>query len=126
MKTIQEIQKAYPLFFNERLMDQFAGKIYPDVVATNKGSYFISSEIFAYERISAHEINYPEKNRVFKVRFADKLRGVGLEIGQINTIQECLSYEAAKMYLEKLLHDTGGFVVSEHEANMARLRIINK
>ena len=30
------------------------------------------------------------------------------------------------MYLEKLMHDTGGFVVSEHEANMARLRIINK
>ena len=126
MKTIQEIKKAYPLFFNERLMDQFAGKIYPDVLATNKGSYFISSEVFAYERINEHEIDYPEKNRVFKVRFADKLKGKGLEIGQINTIQECLSYEAAKMYLEKLLHNTGGFVVSEHEANMARLRIINK
>ena len=126
MKTIKEIQKAYPLFFNEALMDQFAGKFYPDVVATNKGSYFISSEIFAYERISEHEFNYPERNRVFKVRFADKLKGKGLEIGQINTIQECLSYEAAKMYLEKLLHDSGGFVVSEHEANMARLRITNK
>ena len=126
MKTIQEIKKAYPLFFNERLMDQFAGKFYDDVLATEKGSYFISSEVFTYERISEHEINYPEKNRVFKVRFADKLRGVGLEIGQINTVQECLSYEAAKMYLEKLMHDTGGFVVSEHEANMARLRIINK
>ena len=126
MKTVKEIKKAYPLFFNERLMDNFAGKIYPDVLATNKGSYFISSEIFAYERISEHEINYPEKNRVFKVRFADKLKGKGLEIGQINTIQECLSYEAAQMYLEKLLHDTGGFVVSEHKANMARLRIINK
>ena len=126
MKTVKEIKKAYPLFFNERLMDNFAGKIYPDVLATDKGSYFISSEIFAYERISEHEINYPEKNRVFKVRFADKLSGVGLEIGQINTIEECLSYEAAQMYLEKLMHDTGGFVVSEHEANMARLRIINK
>ena len=126
MKTIQEIKKAYPLFFNERLMDQFAGKFYPDVLATDKGSYFISSEIFAYERISEHEINYPEKNRVFKVRFADKLKGKGLEIGQINTIQECLSYEAAKMYLEKLFFDNGGFRISQHEANMARLRIINK
>ena len=126
MKTIKEIKKAYPLFFNERLMDQFAGKIYPDVLATNKGSYFISSEIFAYERISEHEINYPEKNRVFKVRFADKLKGKGLEIGQINTIEEFVSLEAAKMYLEELFFNTGGFVVSEHEANMARLRIINK
>jgi len=126
MKTIQEIKKAYPLFFNERLMDQFAGKFYDDVLATDKGSYFISSEVFAYERISEHEINYPEKNRVFKVRFADKLKGKGLEIGQINTIQECLSYEAAKMYLEKLFFDNGGFRISQHEANMARLRIINK
>ena len=126
METIKEIKKTYPLFFDKRLMDQFAGKFYPDVLATDKGSYFISSEIFAYERISEHEINYPERNRVFKVRFADKLKGKGLEIGQINTIQECLSYEAAKMYLEKLLHDSGGFVVSEHEANMARLRITNK
>jgi len=126
MKTIQEIQKVYPLFFNERLMDQFAGKFYPDVVATDKGSYFISSEVFAYERISEHEIEYPEKNRVFKVRFADKLKGKGLEIGQINTVHDCLSYEAAKMYLEKLLHDSGGFYISEHEANMARLRITNK
>tara|TARA_R100001594_G_scaffold140473_2_gene185611 strand:+ start:535 stop:915 length:381 start_codon:yes stop_codon:yes gene_type:complete len=126
MKTIKEIKKAYPLFFNKDLMEQCAGKFYPDVLATDKGSYFISSEIFAYERISEHEINYPEKNRVFKVRFADKLKGKGLEIGQINTIQECLSYEAAKMYLEKLFFDNGGFRISQHEANMARLRIINK
>ena len=126
MKTIKEIKKAYPLFFNERLMDQFAGKVYDDVVATEKGSYFISSEIFAYERISEHEIEYPEKNRVFKVKFADKLKGKGLEIGQINTIQECLSYEAAQRYLEKLFFDNGGFRISQHEANMARLRIINK
>tara|TARA_R100000655_G_scaffold5903_1_gene17591 strand:+ start:300 stop:680 length:381 start_codon:yes stop_codon:yes gene_type:complete len=126
MKTIKEIKKAYPLFFNERLMDQFAGKFYPDVVATDKGSYFISSEVFAYERISEHEIEYPEKNRVFKVRFADKLKGKGLEIGQINTIKQFVSLEDARMYLEKLSHDTGGFVVSEHKANMARLRIINK
>ena len=126
MKTIQEIKKAYPLFFNERLMDQFASKVYSDVVATHEGSYFISSEIFAYERINEHEINYPEKNRVFAVRFADKLRGKGLEIGQINTMKQCLNYEEAKMYLEKLNHDTGGFVVSEHEANMAKLRIRKK
>ena len=126
MKTIQEIKKAYPLFFNEALMKQFAGKFYDDVLATDKGSYFISSEVYAYERISEHEINYPDKNRVFKVRFADKLKGKGLEIGQINTIQECLSYEAAKMYLEKLFFNNGGFRISQHEANMARLRIINK
>tara|TARA_R100000152_G_scaffold751_1_gene273 strand:+ start:1165 stop:1545 length:381 start_codon:yes stop_codon:yes gene_type:complete len=126
MKTIKEIKKAYPLFFNERLMDNFAGKIYPDVLATDKGSYFISSEIFAYERISEHEIDYPEKNRVFKVRFADKLKGKGLEIGQINTVHDCLSYEAAKIYLEKLFFDNGGFRISQHDANMARLRIINK
>ena len=126
METIKEIKKAYPLFFNERLMDQFAGKFYDDVLATDKGSYFISSEIFAYERISEHEINYPEKNRVFKVRFADKLRGVGLEIGQINTIEQFVSLEDARMYLEKLFFNNGGFRISQHEANMARLRIINK
>ena len=126
METIKEIKKAYPLFFNKRLMDQFAGRFYPEVVATDKGSYFISSEIFAYERISEHEINYPEKNRVFKVRFADKLKGKGLEIGQINTIEQFTSLEDAKMYLEKLFFDNGGFRISQHEANMARLRIINK
>ena len=126
METIKEIKKAYPLFFDERLMDQFAGKFYDDVLATDKGSYFISSEIFAYERISEHEINYPEKNRVFKVRFADKLKGKGLEIGQINTIEQFTSLEDAKMYLEKLFFDNGGFRISQHEANMARLRITNK
>tara|TARA_R100000152_G_C6666891_1_gene104258 strand:+ start:124 stop:504 length:381 start_codon:yes stop_codon:yes gene_type:complete len=126
METIKEIKKAYPLFFNKKLMDQFAGKVYPDVLATDKGSYFISSEVYAYERISEHEINYPEKNRVFKVRFADKLKGKGLEIGQINTIKEFTSLEDAKMYLEKLFFDNGGFRISQHEANMARLRIINK
>ena len=77
MKTIKEIKKAYPLFFNERLMDQFAGKVYDDVVATEKGSYFISSEIFAYERISEHEIEYPEKNRVFKVNTNKRHAGRG-------------------------------------------------
>ena len=107
-------------------MDQFAGKFYPDVLATDKGSYFISSEVYDYERISEHEINYPEKNRVFKVRFADKLKGKGLEIGQINTIEQFTSLEDAKMYLEKLFFDNGGFRISQHEANMARLRIINK
>ena len=67
MKTIQEIKKAYPLFFNEALMEQFAGKFYDDVLATDKGSYFISSEVFAYERISEHEINYPEKTGFLKL-----------------------------------------------------------
>ena len=126
METIKEIKKTYPLFFNKDLMEQFAGRFYDDVLATDKGSYFISSEVYDYERISEHEINYPEKNRVFKVRFADKLKGKGLEIGQINTIEQFTSLEDAKMYLEKLFFDNGGFRISQHEANMARLRIINK
>ena len=126
MKTITDIKKVYPKFFNKSLMSQFSGKVYKNTVETDKGTYFISSEIYAYERISEHEIDYPEKNRVFRIRFADKIKGKGLEIAQINTIEQFLSLEEAKMYLEKLLHDNGGFRISQHEANMAKLRLSRK
>jgi len=126
MKTITDIKKFFPKFFDESLMSQFSGKVYRNTVETDKGTYFISSEIYAYERISEHEIDYPEKNRVFRIRFADKIKGKGLEIAQINTIEQFLSLEDAKMYLEKLLHDNGGFRISQHEANMAKLRLSRK
>ena len=126
MKTITDIKKFFPKFFDKSLMSQFSGKVYKNTVETDKGTYFISSEIYAYERISEHEIDYPEKNRVFRIRFADKIKGKGLEIAQINTIEQFLSLEDAKMYLEKLLHDNGGFRISQHEANMAKLRLSRK
>ena len=126
MKTITDIKKFFPKFFDKSLMSQFSGKVYKNTVETDKGTYFISSEIYAYERISEHEIDYPEKNRVFRVRFADRIKGKGLEIAQINTIEQFLSLEDAKMYLEKLLHDNGGFRISQHEANMAKLRLSRK
>ena len=126
MKTITEIKKFFPKFFDKSLMRQFSGKVYKDTVETDNGTYFISSEIFAYERISEHDIYYPEKNRVYRVRFADKIKGKGLEIAQINTIEQFLSLEDAKMYLEKLLHNNGGFRISQHEANMAKLRLSRK
>ena len=126
MKTITDIKKFFPKFFDKSLMSQFSGKVYKNTVETDKGTYFISSEIYAYERISEHEIDYPEKNRVFRIRFADKIKGKGLEIAQINTIEQFLSLEEAKMYLEKLLHDNGGFRISQHEANMAKLRLSRK
>lgn len=126
MKTITDIKKFFPKFFDKSLMSQFSGKVYKNTVETDKGTYFISSEIYAYERISEHEIDYPEKNRVFRVRFADRIKGKGLEIAQINTIEQFLSLEDAKMYLEKLLHNTGGFRTSQHEANMAKLRLTRK
>ena len=126
MKTITDIKKFFPKFFDKSLMSQFSGKVYKNTVETDKGTYFISSEIYAYERISEHEIEYPEKNRVFRVRFADKIKGKGLEIAQINTIEQFLSLEDAKRYLEKLLHDNGGFRISQHEANMAKLRLSRK
>tara|TARA_R100000742_G_C4196576_1_gene26981 strand:- start:68 stop:451 length:384 start_codon:yes stop_codon:yes gene_type:complete len=126
MKTITEIKKFFPKFFDKSLMSQFSGKVYKNTVETDKGTYFISSEIYAYERIGEHEIEYPEKNRVFRVRFADKIKGKGLEIAQINTVEQFLSLEEAKMYLEKLLHNNGGFRISQHEANMAKLRLSRK
>ena len=126
MKTITDIKKFFPKFFDKSLMSQFSGKVYKNTVETDKGTYFISSEIYAYERISEHEIDYPEKNRVFRIRFADKIKGKGFEIAQINTIEQFLSLEDAKMYLEKLLHDNGGFRISQHEANMAKLRLSRK
>ena len=116
LKTIEDIEKAYPLFFSCSSMESFKSKVYDSVKVTESGTYFITSEIFKYERIGEHELIHHEKDRTFFVRFADE--------NNIYRIEEFDTLHRAKMYLEKLGHDTGGFRVSQHEANQAKLRIL--
>ncbi len=116
LKTIEDIEKAYPLFFSCSSMESFKSKVYDSVKVTESGTYFITSEIFKYERIGEHELIHHEKDRTFFVRFADE--------NNIYRIEEFDTLHRAKMYLDKLGHDTGGFRVSQHEANQAKLRIL--
>ena len=97
-------------------METHKSRIYDSVKVTESGTYFITSEIFKYERIGEHEVIHHEKDRVFKVRFADE--------NDIYRIEECDTLHQAKMYLDKLDHDNGGFRISQHEANQAKLRIL--
>ena len=116
LKTIEDIEKAYPLFFSCSSMESFKSKVYDSVKVTESGTYFITSEIFKYERIGEHELIHHEKDRTFFVRFADE--------NNIYRIEGFDTLHRAKMYLDKLGHDTGGFRVSQHEANQAKLRIL--
>tara|TARA_R100000664_G_C2749220_1_gene136630 strand:+ start:1046 stop:1423 length:378 start_codon:yes stop_codon:yes gene_type:complete len=116
LKTIGDIKKAYPLFFSYSSMDAFKSRVYDSVKVTELGTYFITSEIFKYERIGEHEVIHHERDRTFFVRFADD--------NNIYRIQECETLHMAEMYLDRLNHDTGGFRVSQHEANQAKLRIL--
>ena len=120
LTSISKIKKEYPLFFNKKTIDNFKSIIYKDVKVLKDCTYFITSEILKYERIREHEIKYDEKNRVFKIRYVT----VNCKVNCIRTCEHILeSYHQALMYLDKLEHNTGGFVVSQHEANMALMRI---
>jgi len=116
LKTIEDIEKAYPLFFSCSYMESVKSKVYDSLKVTESGTYFITSEIFNYERIGEHEVIHHEKDRTFFVRFADE--------NDIYRLEEFDTLHRAKMYLDKLGHDTGGFRVSQHEANQAKLRIL--
>lgn len=116
LTTISKIRRAFPAFFSKCQMDAFKSRAYDSVKVTESGTYFITSEIFKYERIGEHEVLHHEKDRVFKVRFATE--------NDIYVIEEFDTLHRAKMYLDKLEHDTGGFRISQHEANQAKLRIL--
>ena len=120
LTSISKIKKEYPLFFDKKTIDNFKSIIYKDVKVLKDCTYFITSEILKYERIREHEIIHHEKDRVFKIRYVT----INCKVNCIRTCEHILeSYHQALMYLDKLEHNTGGFVVSQHEANMALMRI---
>ena len=117
LTTISKIRKAFPAFFSKCQMDAFKSRAYDSVKVTEQGTYFITSEILKYERVGdTHEIIHREEDRIYSVRFADSK--------SINSIDKFDTLHRAKMYLDKLEHDTGGFRISQHEANQAKLRIL--
>ena len=120
LTSISKIKKEYPLFFNKKTIDDFKSIIYKDVKVLKDCTYFITSEILKYERISEHEIKHDEKDRIFKIRYVT----INCKINCIRTCEHTFNtYHRALMYLDKLEHDNGGFMVSQHKANMALMRI---
>ena len=120
LTSISKIKKEYPLFFNKKTIDDFKSIIYKDVKVLKDCTYFITSEILKYERIGEHEIIHDEKDRIFKIRYVT----INCKVNCIRTCEHILeSYHQALIYLDKLEHNTGGFVFSQHEANMALMRI---
>tara|TARA_R100000781_G_C4030750_1_gene110510 strand:+ start:40 stop:417 length:378 start_codon:yes stop_codon:yes gene_type:complete len=117
LQTIQQIKIANPLFFETSVMDSFKSRVYDCVKVTEAGTYFITSEILKYERVGdTHELIHKEEDRIFSIRFVDA--------SGINKLEEFDSLHRAKIYLDKLDHDNGGFRISQHEANQAKLRLL--
>ena len=120
LTSISKIKKEYPLFFDKKTKDSFQSIIYKDVKVLKDCTYFITSEILNYERIGEHEIKHDEKDRIFKFRYVT----VNCKVNSIRTCEHNFkTYHQALMYLDKLEHDNGGFMVSQHKANMALMRI---
>jgi len=120
LTSISKIKKEYPLFFDKKTKDGFQSIIYKDVKVLKDCSYFITSEILKYERIGEHEIIHHEKDRVFKIRYVT----INCKVNCIRTCEHKFNtYHRALMYLDKLEHDNGGFMVSQHKSNMALMRI---
>ena len=120
LTSISKIKKEYPLFFDKKTINDFKSIIYKDVKVLKDCTYFITSEILKYERISEHEIKHDEKDRIFKIRYVT----INYKVNCIRTCEHIFeSYHQALMYLDKLEHDNGGFMVSQHKANMALMRI---
>ena len=120
LTSISKIKKEYPLFFDKKTKDNFQSIIYKDVKVLKDCTYFITSEILKYERIGEHEIIHNEKDRIFKIRYVT----VNCKVNCIRTCEHTFNtYHRALMYLDKLEHDNGGFMVSQHKANMALMRI---
>ena len=120
LTTISKIKSKYPLFFDKVTMNNFNSIVYKDIKVLKDCSYFITSEILDYERISENEIKYDEKDRIFKIRYIT----VNCKVNCIRTCElKFKTYHLALMYLDRLEHDTGGFMVSQHKAIMALMRI---
>ena len=120
LTSISKIKKEYPLFFDKVTMKNFNSIVYKDIKVLKDCTYFITSEILEYERIGENQIKYDEKNRVFKIRYVT----VNCKVNCIRTCEHNFkTYHQALMYLDKLEHDNDGFMVSQHKANMALMRI---
>ena len=117
LTSITKIKKEFPLFFKKSTMEAFNSKILKPIKVTDIGTYFITSEIY-------HKDN-KEENRVYKLRLATSIFK-NKNKNTIYTIKKYKTINEAYIALDKLLHDSGGFRVSFHEANKARLNLLNR
>ena len=117
LTSITKIKKEFPLFFKKEIMQAFNSKISKEVKVTDIGTYFITSEIFTKDN--------KEENRVYKLRLATCIYK-NKEKNQIYTIKKYNTINEAYICLDKLLHDSGGLRISFHEANKARLNLLNR
>ena len=119
LTCISKIKKEYPLFFDKVTMNNFNSIVYKDIKVLKDCTYFITSEILKYERIGEYEIRHDEKDRIYKIRYVT----INCKVNCIRTCETLETYHQALIYLDKLEHDTGGLMVSQHKANMALMRI---
>jgi len=117
LTSMTKIKKEFPLFFKKSTMEAFNSKILKPIKVTDIGTYFITSEIY-------HKDN-KEENRVYNLRLATCIFRNKNE-NNIYTIKKYKTINEACIVLDKLLHDNGGFSISFHEANKARLNILNR
>lgn len=87
LSTISKIRKANKLFFDKDTMQAFHSKAYGLVKTTDKGAYFITSEIFTFHP--------KEEDRVYQVRFCS------LENG-IRTVKKFKRYDLARDHIESI------------------------
>ena len=118
--TIGEIKKNFPLFFNKDVMEGFKSKIEKPFKVLDNGTYFVTSEIYTSKRISEHERIYLEKDRVFNIRYASIKDNQIYKTKQFKTMNEVL------IYFDKLEFNNGGYRISQHDANLARINILKK
>ena len=117
LTSITKIKKEFPLFFKKEIMEAFNSKISKEIKKTDIGTYFITSEIFTKDN--------KEENRIYKLRLATCIFE-NKEKNQIYTIKNYKTINEAYIALDKLMHDSGGFRVSFHEATKARLNLLNR
>ena len=118
--TIGKIKKKFPLFFNKDVMEGFKSRIEKPFKVLDDGTYFVTSEIYTSKRISEHERIYLEKDRVFNIRYACIKDNQIYKVKQFKTMNEVL------IYFDKLEFNNGGFRISQHDANLAKINILKK
>ena len=118
--TIGKIKKSFPLFFNRDVMEGFKSRIEKPFKVLDNGTYFVTSEIYTSKRISENERIFLEKDRVFNIRYACIKDNQIYKTKQFKTMNEVL------IYFDKLEFNNGGFMISQHDANQAKINILKK
>ena len=118
--TIGKIKRNFPLFFNKDVMEGFKSKIEKPFKVLDNGTYFVTSEIYTSKMISEHERVYLEKDRVFNIRY------VCIKDNQIYKVKQFKTMNEVLIYFDKLEFNNGGYRISQHDANLARINILKK